>query len=130
MLFLRVMRPRPAPTDDRLVRRLAAFAGLAPLGQDAGRAARMAAALAASFAAAHRMVDRVLRRTAIVRLAPLPAVAACLAEPNVHVVRVADDADRRPAIRAHAANFARRQRDLRPVAFAGGQRRRAAGAAA
>src|SRR5262249_38299429 len=115
---------------DRLVRRLAALAGLAALRQHAGRTARMAAALAAALAAAHRMIDRVLRRAAIVRLAAHPAATAGLAEPNVHVVRVADHADRRPAIGAHAADLARRQRDLRPVSFTRGQGRRATGAPA
>src|SRR5438309_2134998 len=97
-LNLRIMRTRPTTADDRLVRRLAAFARLAALGQHARRTARMPTALAAAFAAAHRMIDRVLRGAAIVRLAALPAIAACLAQADVHVVRVADDAKGRAAI--------------------------------
>ena len=40
-----------------------------------------------------------------------------------HVFRVADDADRRPARRRHAANFTAGQVDLRPIGVASGQRR-------
>src|SRR5207245_396095 len=48
----------------------------------------------------------------------------------VHVVRVAHHADRGPALRAHAAHLAGRQRHLRPRAFAGGEGGAGPGAAA
>src|SRR5205807_1412298 len=120
-LFLDVVRARPAAPDDGGVGRLALLAGLAALGQHAGGAARVAAAGGAALAAAHRVADRVHRRAAVVRLAAHPALAAGLAQADVHVVGVADHADGRPALRRHAADLARRQRDLRPGPLAGTQ---------
>src|SRR5205085_245892 len=100
---------------------------LAALGEDAGRAARVAAAGGAALAAAHRVADRVHAGAAVVRLAAHPALAAGLAQADVHVVGVADRPDRRPARRADAPHLAGRQRDLRPLALAGGQRGAGAG---
>src|ERR1700736_3558888 len=89
----------------------------------------MTAAGGAPFAAAHRVADGVHRRAAVVRLAAHVALAARLAQADVPVLGVADAADRRPALRRHAAHFAGRQRDLRPLALAGRQRGAATGAA-
>src|SRR5262249_48926899 len=116
-----VMRTRAPPPQNGGVGRLAFLAGLASLGKNARRTARMPAARRAAFTAAHRVTHRIHRRTAVVRLSAQPALPACLAQTDIHVVRVADSADRRPALRAHPANFARRQRDLRPMPFAGRQ---------
>ena len=91
---------------------------------------RMPATLAAPFAAAHRMADRVLRHAALVRLLAHPALAAGLAQANVHVVGVRHRAEARPASNRHPADFPARQRQLSPVAFAVGQGRAATGAAA
>src|SRR5262249_44166655 len=55
---------------------------------------------------------------------------ACLAEADIHVVRITDDANRRAAFGRYAPDFAGGQRDLRPVGFAGAEHRGAAGAAA
>src|SRR5262249_964891 len=74
--------------------------------------------------------DRVLRHAAVVRLAAQPALAAGLSQADVHVVGVADRANRRPAIRADTPHLAGRHRDLCPAAFAGRQRGAGAGAAA
>src|SRR5207245_9686431 len=98
----------PPPPDDGGVGRLALLAGLAALGQHAGRAAGVAAAGGPALAAAHRVADRVHRRAAVVRPAPHPALAARLAQADVHVVRVAHHADGGPALRADAADFAGR----------------------
>src|SRR5262245_56411825 len=117
-LILGVVRAGTAAANDRLVRRLPLLTRLAALGQNARRSARVPAAGGAAFAAAHRVADRVLRRAAVVRLAAHPALAARLAQGDVHVIGVADDADGRPAIHVHAAHFARRQRHLRPAPFA------------
>src|SRR5438046_3058726 len=106
------MRARPTATDDRRVRWLPLLAGFAALGQHAGRTARMTAASCTAFAAAHRMRHRVHGRAAIVRFAALVAIAAGLAEANVHVVRVTDAADRRPALARNTAHFARGHRHL------------------
>src|SRR5260370_26767570 len=124
------MWPRTAGANDRGVGRLSLLAGFAAVGQHASRTARVTTALAPAFAAAHRVIDGILRRAAVVRLAALPALAAGLAQADVHVLRVADGADRRPALGADAPHLAGRQRDLRPFAFAGGQGRAGAGAAA
>src|SRR6266568_3088618 len=107
-----------ALANDRGVRRLALPPRFAALGQDAGRAARVTATLAAAFAAAHWVADRVLRRAAVMRLAALPALPPGLAQADVHVVGIADGADRRPALGIDAAHFAGRQRDLGPIGLA------------
>src|SRR4051794_7237161 len=88
VLLLQIMRTRTTTADDRLVRRLPTFARLAALRQHTRRTAGMATALAAAFAAAHRMIDRILRGSAIVRLAALPAIAARFAEADIHVIRI------------------------------------------
>src|SRR5688500_12945337 len=86
--------PGLAPPDDRGVARLALVARLAALGQHAGRAARVPAAGGAALTAAHRVIDRVHRRAAVVRLAAHVPLAAGLAQRDVHVFGVADRADR------------------------------------
>src|SRR5205807_1383267 len=83
-----------------------------------------------ALAAAHRVADRVHRRAAVVRLAAHVALAAGLADADVHVVGVADRADGRPALGADAAHLAGGQGDLGPTALAGGERGLGAGAAA
>src|ERR1700722_1081060 len=100
------MRTRPATANDRRIRRLPLLACLAALGEHAGRTARMATALATTFAATHRMIDRVLRSSAIVRLAAHPALATRLAKADVHVLGVADRANCCPAFVTDAAHFA------------------------
>src|SRR5258707_3407151 len=72
----------------RLVRtRLLALGRLAPRGH------RMTAARGAAFAAAVRMVHRVHGDAAVVRLAAEPAVAAGLADRDIHVIGIGDRAD-------------------------------------
>src|ERR1700754_2074638 len=67
----------------RLVRpRLLALGRLAPWGH------RMTATGGAAFAAAVRMVDRVHGDAAVMRLAAEPAVAAGLADRDIHVIRI------------------------------------------
>ena len=85
----------------------------------------MPAALGAAFTAAHRVAHRVLSNAALVRLLAHPSLAAGLAEADVHVVRVRDRADTGTANSGHAADFAARQGQLSPVAFAVGQGRAA-----
>src|SRR5262249_52754495 len=58
------------------------------------------------------------------------ALAAGLAQADIHMVRVADGTNRRPAVGTNAAHLAGGQRDLRPAGLAGGQGRTGAGAAA
>src|SRR5207244_1969233 len=117
---LGIMRAGVAMPDDRRIRWLALLASLAALGQHAGRTTRVPAALAAAFATAHRVAHRVLRRAAVMRLAALPALPSRFAQADVHVVGIADGANRGPAFRCDAAHLAARQRDLRPVTFASG----------
>src|SRR5215218_2165558 len=81
---------------------------LVTLGRHAPRRDRMAAAGGLAFAAAERMVHRVHRDAAHVRLPAQPPSAAGLADRDVLVVDVADLADRRQAGRVDLANLARR----------------------
>src|SRR3954453_12757896 len=86
----------------RLVRpRLLALGRLAP-----GRH-RMTATGGAAFAAAVRMVHRVHGDAAVMRLAAEPAVAAGLADRDIHVVRIGHRADGAGAAAVNQALFAR-----------------------
>src|SRR5579885_2903198 len=76
----------PATADDGLVRRLATAAGLAALGELAGRRARVPAAGGPPFSAAHRVVDRVHGHAPDVRPAAEPAGASGLAQADIHMV--------------------------------------------
>src|SRR5579871_1350486 len=67
----------------------------------------MAAARGAAFAAAMRMVDRVHGNAAVMRTAAEPALAACLADRDVHVIGVGDRADGAAATAVHQALLAR-----------------------
>src|SRR5258707_3339569 len=90
----------------RLVRtRLLALGRLAP------RRHRMTAAGGAAFAAAVRMVDRVHRDAAVMRLAAEPAVTAGLADRNVHVIGVRHRADGGGAAAVNQTLFAGIQAD-------------------
>ena len=86
---------------------LPTLARAAALGGHARRADRMAATLGAAFTTTVRMVDRVHRRAADVRANALPAIAAGLADDDVHRVGIADLADRRPAARRECGGFRR-----------------------
>src|SRR6516165_12716531 len=86
--------------------------------------------LRAAFAAAHRMRHRVHRRSAIVRPTPSPTLSSRLAERDIHVVGVAENADGRAAFGTHAPHFAAGERQLRPLPFTGRKRGTAPGAAA
>src|SRR4051812_6173771 len=83
------------------------LAGLLALGGEAPRRHRMAPARGAALAAAMRMVDRVHRHAAVVRHAPLPALASGLADRDVHVVGIRHRADRRHAAAMYQALLGR-----------------------
>ena len=101
------------------------------VGEHAARRARMPTARGAAFAAAHRMADRVHRRAAVVRLAAQPALAAGLAQADVHVVGDCRSRRSSPGTRLTRRTSPRRHRDLRPVLLASASSvARAAGAAA
>src|SRR5215212_5163090 len=106
----RVMMPlllaRVAARHDEFLRRLI-VACLLALGGEAPRGDRMTAAGGAAFAAAVRVIDRVHRDAAVVRHAPHPALAARLADRDVHVIGVRDRADGRHAAAKHQALLAR-----------------------
>src|ERR1700677_1067715 len=72
--FQLAVTARLATANNGFGRRLAAFAGAAPLGEHAGRAARMPSARAAAFAAAHRVSDRVHGNAADMRTPPHPSL--------------------------------------------------------
>src|SRR5262245_30886053 len=88
-----ILLPRVAACQDELGGGLV-LAGLLALGGKAPGSDRMTAAGGAPFAAAMRMVDRVHGDAAIVRTPAHPALAAGLADRNVHVVGVRDRPDR------------------------------------
>src|SRR5215510_3751214 len=92
-----ILLPRVAACQDELGGRLV-LAGLLALGGEAPGGDRMAAAGGTPLAAAMRMVDRVHGDAAVVRAAAHPALAAGLADRDVHVVGVRHRPDR-----AHAA---------------------------
>ena len=58
-----------------------------------------------AFTAAHRVSDGIHGRTANMRTASFMTNPPRLADDNIHVIRIADDADRRPAFRRQPANF-------------------------
>src|SRR4051812_34966816 len=99
-----------APAQDEFIGTFV-LACLAALGALAPRRNRMTAARGFAFAAAERMVDGVHRDAAVVRLPAHPALAAGLADRDVHVVAVRDRADRRHAVAVDDAKFARVQLD-------------------
>ena len=84
----------------------------------------MTTTLCAAFTTTVGMIDRVHGSAADGRANPHPPLAAGLAQHDVHVFRVADGADRGAARGRHAANFAGRQRELRPLGLAGHEHRR------
>src|SRR5262252_6133651 len=106
---------RPSPHDQAI----AQFAPprLETLGDLSPRRARMPPARGLAFSATHRVVDRIHRDAAHRRVATPPAIASRLADRNVLVIEVADLTDHRAAVHVEAANLARRQTQLRVVAF-------------
>src|SRR5438552_3285113 len=88
---------RAAAAHDRRIGGLASLSRAASLGALAGGADGMPASFGSTLATAVRMVDRVHRRAAHMRSPAEPAVSSRLAKIDVHVVGVADHADRRPA---------------------------------
>src|SRR5881227_2102465 len=91
--FLRCLLARVAADHDELGGRLV-LAGLLALGREAPWRDRMAATLGAP---AVRVVDRIHRDAAVVRHAALPALAAGLADRDVHVIGIRHRADGRHA---------------------------------
>src|SRR3712207_4742335 len=107
--------------DDVTVRLLALLAGAVAERRHAPRGLRMVAQRAGALAAAVRVVDRVHGLAARLRAHAQVALAAGLADRDVLVVGVADDADGRPALRADHAHLARGQAQRRHGALAGHQ---------
>src|SRR5262245_9140369 len=81
---------RTAPTKDGALAGLSRVAGVAALGQLAGRTARVPPAGRTSFAAAHRVRHRVLRHAADMGLSSLPAHPSRFADHKVHVIGIAN----------------------------------------
>src|SRR2546421_671817 len=95
--------PRVATRNDEFLRRLV-VAGLLALGREAPWCGPLLAAVSASPV---RMVDRIHRDAAVVRHAPHPALAAGLADRDVHVIRVRHRPNRCRAAAMHQALLAR-----------------------
>src|SRR3954469_6279474 len=102
-----------APADDVAVGLLALAARAVPDGRHAPGRLRMVAERRRALAAAVRVVDRIHGRAARLRADAHVALAAGLADRHVLMVGVADDADRRPALRTHLAHLARGQAERR-----------------
>src|SRR5437773_2575564 len=124
------MRSRPPTTQDGGVGRFAFLPGLAALGQYARRAARMSPTGSSALASTHRMADRIHAGAAIMRATTHPPLPPRFSQADVHMVRVANRADRGPAIGADPTDFTGRQSNLRPAPLPGGQRGIRASAAA
>src|SRR5581483_2649297 len=103
-----LLLPRVAVGNDELRGRLV-LAGLLALGREAPRRHRVTTTRGAAFAAAMRVIDRVHRDAAVVRATTHPALAAGLADRDVHVVGVRHRADRRHAAAVHQALLTRIQ---------------------
>src|SRR5205814_8563278 len=112
--FLYAVASAATTADDCFIRCLATIACHAALGRFALRADGVPAALGATFTTAVRMIDGVHRRAANVRAAAKPAAPTGLAPYDCIAIRVARLANRCPTCGGHAANFAARQRNLRP----------------
>src|SRR5262249_59749650 len=95
-----------------------AGAGLVALRRLTPRRHRMPPAGRLSFAAAERVIHRVHRHTAHVWTLAKPATAACLADRDVLVIKVADLSDRRDALDIDLANLTGRHADGRVLALA------------
>src|SRR2546421_9200668 len=81
------------------------------------------------LATAHWMIDRVHRHAPHVRAASLPACPACFATRDVHVIDIANLANRSVTGLVNAPDFARRHFHQSVTAFAVVQGRLLAGAA-
>ncbi len=106
--------------------RLETFRELAPW---TDRMMTSAATLRFTLAATHRVIDRVHDHAAHMRAPPLPARPTGFAARDVHVIDIADLADRRVAVFVNPANLARRHFHQRITGFAVAQRRLLPGAA-
>src|SRR5438045_5896226 len=99
---------RVAACHDEFLRRLV-VARLLALGGEAPRSDRMTPARGAALTAAMRMIDRVHRDAAVMRHASHPALAAGLADRDVHVIGIRHRADGRHAAAEHETLLARVQ---------------------
>src|SRR5207302_2705739 len=89
----------------------------------------MTAARGLALAAAERVIDRIHRHAAVVRLLAAVARASGLADRDVLMFEIADLADRRVATDVHFAHLARRKTECRPVVFARHELRKRTGRA-
>src|SRR5262245_29173640 len=105
-----------APTHDEAVR-ATVLPGLLALARRSPGADRMPAAGGLPLASAHGVVHRVHRHAAVVRPAAEVAGTPRLAERHVLVLEVADLPDCRAAVHVDPPELARRQPQLRVVAF-------------
>src|ERR1035438_6720544 len=115
----------PAADDERIgplvVACLEATRRLAP------RRDWMTAARGPAFAAAVRMVYRVHGDSAVGRADALPAVASCLADGHILMIRIAHLANRRHALGQHLAGLTRGQLQQGVIALLGHQLRLGSG---
>src|SRR5436190_20980335 len=106
-----------APAHDEAVRLLVLLARGVAERRHAPRGDGMAARRGGALAAPVRVVDWVHRRAACLRPLALVAAAACLADVDVLVLRVADRADARAAVDRHQPHLARGEPERGPGAL-------------
>src|SRR4051794_19052164 len=121
--------PSLATADDVAVARLVLLAGAVPERGDAPRGDRVTARRGRALAAAVRVVDRVHRRAAGLRAHAHVTLAAGLADRDVLVLGVADDADGGAALAADHPHLAARQTQGRHALVLRHELRGAAGGA-
>src|ERR1700722_5324851 len=122
----RSVLPAFRAADDEIIRTFV-ITCLVTLGRLTPRRDRMTASGGTAFTTTMRVVDRVHRRTAVMRLAAHPTAATGLADLLVLVVGVRHRADRRHAFGAHHAQLAGHQLDLRIATVLADQLREGAG---
>ena len=121
-MVAQVVGPVPVGLADRagpaVVAGLVDLTSVAALREHAGRRARMTTTRGTTFTTTHRVRDRVLSGTTHLGTASLVARTPRLTQRDVHVIGVADRADRGPAHLVDAAHLARRHHDDRITRFA------------
>jgi hypothetical protein len=104
-----------AATDNRAITWLTSLASCATFGTLASRADRVTTTLGPTFTTAVWVINRVHGRATNMRSSPQPAGTPRFAETDIHVIAVADLADRGPTDAGYTPDFTARQSQLSPI---------------
>src|SRR5579885_901045 len=126
--YLASTYPLFSSANDHLVRSFV-VSGLVTASRLSPRSYRITTAGCITFTAAVRMIHGVHRNAANVRTNSTPSRASGFTERDVFVLDIANLTNRRHTVDDHATNFARRQAQLRVIAFLRNQLGRRTGAA-